>query len=179
MDGVTPLITRLPALEVDWQTLLTVNLPVLLLVIIGVPLAMAAYIVGAEMLVKRLPKRAQPSVRPWIWVGPAIFFVAVILVYPMLGTVWTSLLNRSGTNFVGLGNFTRLLSDPGILIVLRNNLLWLGLYPGLVLLFGLLMAVLSDRVPYEKPVKSLIFMPVAISLVAMTGNWPVLHYLPA
>ena len=43
MDGVTPLITRLPALEVDWQTLLTVNLPVLLLVIIGVPLVLAGY----------------------------------------------------------------------------------------------------------------------------------------
>jgi alpha-glucoside transport system permease protein len=176
MDGVTPLITRLPALEVDWQTLLTVNLPVLLLVIIGVPLALAAYIVGAEMLVKRLPKRAQPSVRPWIWVGPAIFFVAVILVYPMIGTVWTSLLDRNGTSFVGLGNFTRLLTDGGILIVLRNNLLWLILYPGLVLLFGLLMAVLSDRVKYEKPIKSLIFMPMAISFVAMAVIWQFVYY---
>jgi alpha-glucoside transport system permease protein len=176
MDGVTPLITRLPALEVDWQTLLTVNLPVLLLVIIGVPLVLAGYIVGAELLVKRLPKRWQPSVRPWIWVGPAILLVGVILVYPMGGTLVRSFFDRKGDTFVGLGNFTRLLSDGGILIVLRNNLLWLLLYPGLVLLFGLLMAVLSDRVKYEKPVKSLIFMPMAISFVAMAIIWQFVYY---
>ena len=176
MDGATPLITRLPALEVDWQTLLTVNLPVLLLVIIGVPLALVAYIVGAEMVVRRLPKRAQPSVRPWIWVGPAIFFVAVILVYPMAGTLVRSFFDRKGETFVGLGNFTSLLGDQGILIVLRNNVLWLLLYPGLVLIFGLLMAVLSDRVPYEKPVKSLIFMPMAISFVAMAVIWQFVYY---
>src|SRR5713101_5961522 len=176
MHGITPLIAQLPVLDVDWETLFTVNLPTLLLVIIGVPLALAGYIVGAEMLVKRLPKRSQPSVRPWIWVGPAILFVGVILVYPMIGTLVRSLFDRRGDTFVGLGNFGRLLTDGGILIVLRNNLLWLLLYPGLVLLFGLLMAVLSDRVRYEKPVKSLIFMPMAISFVAMAVIWQFVYY---
>ena len=176
MEGITPLIARLPALEVDWQTLLTVNLPVLLLVIIGVPLVLVGYIVGADLLVRRLPKRSQPSVRPWVWVGPAILFVGVILVYPMVGTVVRSFFDRKGDAFVGLGNFTRVLTDGGVLIALRNNLYWLVLYTGLVLLFGLLLAVLSDRVPYEKPVKSLIFMPMAISFVAMAVIWQFVYY---
>jgi alpha-glucoside transport system permease protein len=169
-------MTRLPALEVDWQTLLTVNLPVLVLVIVGVPLVLVGYIIGTEILVKRLPKRSQPSVRPWVWVGPAIAFVGLILVYPMIGTVVRSFFDRSGNSFVGLGNFTKLLTDHGILIVLRNNVLWLLLYPGLVLIFGLLLAVLSDRVRYEKPVKSLIFMPMAISFVAMAIIWQFVYY---
>lgn len=176
MEGITPLIARLPALEVDWQTLLTVNLPVLLLVVIGVPLVLVAYIVGADLLVRRLPKKSQPSVRPWIWVGPAIVWVGLILVYPMVGTIVRSLFDRKGGSFVGLGNFTRLLTDGGILIVLRNNVLWLLLYPGLVLVFGLLLAVLSDRVRYEKSVKSLIFMPMAISFVAMSIIWQFVYY---
>ena len=33
-----PLTVHLPALQVDWETLLTVNLPTLLFVVIGVPL---------------------------------------------------------------------------------------------------------------------------------------------
>jgi alpha-glucoside transport system permease protein len=46
----------------------------------------------------------------------------------------------------------------------------------LVLLFGLLLAVLSDRVKFEKPVKSLIFMPMAISFVAMAIIWQFVYY---
>src|SRR5712691_2770570 len=177
MDGSLGLIARLlPVLQVDWGTLVSVNLPTLLFVVVGVPLALVGYIVRADVLVRQLPKRSQPSVRPWVWVGPAIIFVGVILVYPMIGTLVRSLFDRRGDTFVGLGNFTRLLSDGGILIVLRNNLLWLILYPGLVLLFGLLMAVLSDRVRYEKPVKSLIFMPMAISFLAMAVIWQFVYY---
>ena len=176
MEGITPLIARLPVLDVDWQTLLTVNLPVLLLVIIGVPLVLVAYIVGADLVVRRLPKRSQPSVRPWIWVGPAILWVGVILVYPMVGTIVRSFFDRKGDAFVGLGNFTRVLTDGGVLIALRNNVYWLVFYTGLVLVFGLLLAVLSDRVRYEKPVKSLIFMPMAISFVAMAVIWQFVYY---
>ena len=176
MEGITPLIARLPVLDVDWQTLLTVNLPVLLLVVIGVPLVLVAYIVGADLVVRRLPKRSQPSVRPWIWVGPAILWVGVILVYPMVGTIVRSFFDRKGDAFVGLGNFTRVLTDGGVLIALRNNVYWLVFYTGLVLVFGLLLAVLSDRVRYEKPVKSLIFMPMAISFVAMAVIWQFVYY---
>src|SRR5437762_3467509 len=137
MDAMTPLTVTLPMLDVDWETLVSVNLPTLLFVIVGVPLALVGYIVGLDVLVRRLPKRSQPSVRPWVWVAPAIAFVGLILVYPMIGTIVRSFFDRHGDTFVGLGNFVRLLTDHGILIVLRNNLLWLLLYPGLVILFGL------------------------------------------
>jgi len=70
MDGSLGLIARMPALQVDWETLVSVNLPTLLLVIVAVPLALVGYIVGADVLVRRLPKRSQTSVRPWVWVGP-------------------------------------------------------------------------------------------------------------
>jgi alpha-glucoside transport system permease protein len=170
------LIVRLPALQVDWQTLLTVNLPALIIVLIAVPLVLFLYIVGAEQIVRRSPKKMHGSIRPWIWVGPAILLVGVILVYPMFGTIVRSLFDRGGSHFVGLATYVHLLTDKGILIVLRNNLLWLLLYPGLVLIFGLALALLSDRVPYEKPVKSLIFMPMAISFVAMSIIWQFVYY---
>jgi alpha-glucoside transport system permease protein len=170
------LIVWLPALQVDWQTLLTVNLPALIIVLIAVPLILFFYIVGAEQIVRRSPKKMHGSIRPWIWVGPAILLVGVILVYPMFGTIVRSLFDRGGSHFVGLATYVHLLTDKGILIVLRNNLLWLLLYPGLVLIFGLALALLSDRVPYEKPVKSLIFMPMAISFVAMSIIWQFVYY---
>src|SRR5438128_62030 len=179
MDAMTPLTVALPMLDVDWETLVSVNLPTLLFVIVGVPLALVGYIVGLDVLVRRLPKRSQPSVRPWVWVAPAIFFVGLILVYPMVGTVVRSFFDRRGDAFVGLGNFVRLLTDHGILIVLRNNLLWLLLYPGLVLLFGLLLAVLSDRVKFEKPVKSRIILPLMMPTIVVVGTTMVIFALKA
>ena len=158
----------------DIGQLLTVQLPTLVAVILGVPAALAAYIVGAELLVRRLPDGWQPSVRPWIWVGPALLFIAVFLVYPVFGTLYRSFFDNHDA-FIGFGNYGSVFGDPAILTAIRDNVLWLVLYPLLILFFGLLMAVLSDRVPYETPVKSLIFMPMAISFTALAVIWKFMY----
>ena len=69
--------------------LLIQDVPTLVLVIVGVPAVLAAYIVGGEYLVRLLPDKTRPSVRPWIWVGPALIIVAAFLVAPAIGTVTT------------------------------------------------------------------------------------------
>jgi alpha-glucoside transport system permease protein len=53
---------------------------------------------------------------------------------------------------------------------------WLVLYTLFVLGFGLLLAVLFDRVRYETFVKSLIFMPMAISAVALGVIWKFMYW---
>jgi alpha-glucoside transport system permease protein len=158
----------------DVSQLLGVQLPTLLVVIIGVPAALAGYIVGFEFLVRRLPDRAQPAVRPWIWVSPALVFVAFFLVYPVIDTLRYSLLDTHGA-FVGLDNYRQIFADSTVLIAIRNNAYWLVLYTGLVLGFGLLLAVLSDRVRYETPVKALIFMPMAVSATALAVIWKFMY----
>jgi alpha-glucoside transport system permease protein len=162
---------------VDFSQLLA-DVPTLAGVIIGVPVVLAAYIVGGEYLVRLLPDKSRPSVRPWIWVGPALVFVAVFLVYPVVGTAYRSLFDRDGTSFIGLSNYaTQLTGFPsgGAWIAIRDNLYWLVFFTLLVLIFGLLFAVLTDRVPYESPIKSLIFMPMAISFVAIALIWKFMY----
>ena len=157
----------------DFSQLLA-DVPTLAAVIVGVPAVLAAYIVGGEYLVRLLPDKSRPGVRPWIWVGPALAFVALFLVYPVFGTAWRSLFDIDGNNFVGLSNYANQLSGfptGGSWIAIRNNLYWLVLFTLLVLFFGLLFAVLTDRVSYESPIKSLIFMPMAISFVALATIW--------
>jgi len=158
----------------DVSQVLTVQLPTLLVVVIGVPAVLAGYIVGLELLVRRLPDRARPAVRPWIWVAPALLFVAFFLVYPAIDTIRYSLLDNHGA-FIGLANYGTILTDTTVLVAIRNNLYWLVLYTGLVLGFGLVLAVLSDRVPYETPVKALIFMPMAVSATALAVIWKFMY----
>ncbi|MHB8588786.1 MAG: carbohydrate ABC transporter permease [Candidatus Dormibacteraceae bacterium] len=160
----------------DFSVLLT-DLPTLAVVIIGVPAVLAAYIVGGEYLVRRLPDKARPGVRPWIWVAPALLLVTGFLVAPAIGTITQSFEDRHGS-FIGLQNFaTQLAGFPtgGAWIAIRNNVFWLIFYTLFVLAFGLVLAVLFDRVPYESVVKSLIFMPMAISSVALVVIWKFMY----
>ena len=159
----------------DLGQLLTVQLPTLIAVIIGVPAVLAGYIVLGELVVRRLPDSAQPSVRPWIWVGPALVFVGLFLVYPVFGTIYRSFQDKPANSFVGLANYINVLSDSSVWIAIRDNVYWLVFYTLVALLFGILLAVLSDRVPYETPVKSLIFMPMAISFTALALIWKFMY----
>jgi alpha-glucoside transport system permease protein len=163
---------------VDFSLLLQ-DVPTLIGVIVLVPAVLAAYIVGGEFLVRRLPDKARPAVRPWIWVGPALAFVTAFLVLPTVGTLISSFENHDGNMFVGLLNYQRQLSDfptGGAWIAIRNNVYWLFLYTLFVLFFGLILAVLFDRVPYESVVKSLVFLPMAISSVALGVIWKFMYW---
>jgi alpha-glucoside transport system permease protein len=162
---------------VDFSQLVA-DVPTLVAVIVGVPAVLAAYIIGGEYVVRLLPDKQRPTVRPWFWVGPALAFVGLFLVYPVIGTAWRSLFDISGNSFVGLSNYASQLSGfpaGGAWIAIRNNLYWLVFFTLLVLAFGLLFAVLTDRVPYESPIKSLIFMPMAISFVAIALIWKFMY----
>ncbi len=149
----------------------------LILVIVAVPAVLGAYIVGGEYLVRLLPDKNRGQVRPWLWVGPALLFVAGFLVLPAIGTILSSLQDHAG-NWVGLTNYEHQLSgfpSGGAWIALRNNVYWLLLYTLVALFFGLLLAVLFDRVPYESAVKSLVFLPMAISSVALGVIWKFMY----
>jgi alpha-glucoside transport system permease protein len=152
----------------------------LVIVLIGVPAALVAYIALVEWVVQRLPGKRQPQVRPWLWIGPAVLLLTFYLVYPTLNTVYLSLLNAKSTDFVGLVNYVYALTNRDMLLAMRNNVLWLVFFTGFTVAFGLLIAVLTDRVPYEAAAKALIFLPMAISSVAAGVIWKFMYdYRPA
>jgi alpha-glucoside transport system permease protein len=163
---------------VDFSVLLQ-DIPTLLAVILGVPAVLVGYIFAAEFVVRRLPDKNRPQVRPWIWVGPALLFVAAFLLIPAIATLIQSFEDNHG-NFIGFQNYATQLGgfpSAGAWIAIRNSIIiWLVLYMVLVLAFGLAMAVLFDRVQYETIVKSLIFMPMAISSVASGVIWKFMYW---
>lgn len=113
---------------------------------------------------------------PWLWLSPALVLLAVFLVYPTVDTVRRSFLDARSDKFVGLDNFRFILDNPQPLAsdthsALLNNLLWLILFPALVVGAGLVLAVLMERVRYEAVAKSAVFVPMAISFVAAAVIW--------
>lgn len=145
------------------------------IVIIGVPVVNIGYIALAERILRRLKPRTATLIRPWIWALPALAFVTVFLVYPAIATLIRSLFDRSGREFIGLENFFWFFTSENSLISLRNNALWAIVLPALVVGIGLGVAVLADRVRYEVVVRTIIFLPMAISSVAAGVIWRLMY----
>jgi alpha-glucoside transport system permease protein len=126
---------------------------------------------------KRLPfgAKTREKLFAWLWIGPAVAFVVIFLLYPVVDTLRTSVLNYDSSKFIGLDNFRRIFTDHSFLIVLRNNLLWLVLGTALTVALGLLIAVLVDRVRIESFAKAAIFIPMAISFVGAGVIWKFIY----
>jgi len=144
-------------------------------VVVAVPLALVGYILVVEFIVGRLPKRVAGGIRPWLWLAPALVFLGVFLVYPTIATIFRSFYNQSGKNLIGLDNYAWFFGQDSTLLALRNNVLWVVFLTGFVVGLGLLIAVLVDRVKYEGVVKSVVFLPMAISFVAAGVIWRLVY----
>ena len=174
--------------------------------------------------------------RSWIFLGPGLAFIAVMLVIPAIRTAYLSLLDRDSEEFVGLENYTETFTDEaswdasrwtdmftsypfligvtilviGAVIATRqkqltgravelgnpsvvplvagflfvcfgaftamrgtiiNNLWWVVTVTFFSTAIGLAIAVLADNRGGEKVAKSIIFMPMALSLVGASIIW--------
>jgi len=115
--------------------------------------------------------------------------LGLFVVYPAYYTVRLAFYKSdylfSFTNYVGLQNFKDLFQDKDFFDVSHfppsgavfNNLKWVVIYISLCLILGLALAVMTIRVRYESAVKSVIFIPMAISATAVAVIW-LLVYSP-
>ncbi|MET8681814.1 sugar ABC transporter permease [Streptomyces sp. NPDC004647] len=97
---------------------------------------------------------------------PALVLLGALLVYPIAYSAYRSLFDASGSGFVGLDNFVEIFSDAGILTAVRNNLIWVVVAPAVSTALGLIYAVLTERVRWGTAFKLIVFMPMAISMLA-------------
>lgn len=194
-----------------------------------------AVLIGVVLASTANPDRIRRTVidqnsRPWIFLGPAVLFIIVMLVVPTIRTAYLSLLDRTSDEFVGAENYTNTFTDRaswdlsdwtnmftskpffiglvllaialllgvrskrltgravelgnptmGPLVIgglfvcfaaftamrgtIINNLWWVVTVTFFSTAVGLAVAVLADGRGGEKIAKSLIFMPMALSLV--------------
>ncbi len=138
-----------------------------------------ALFLTVDNLVAQLPIRARDFLRPYVFITPAFLILLIYIIYPSIRTIGVSFFDytRGGTpeNF-GLQNYVSVFTDPALLIAIRNNVLWLIFVPLFSVSLGLVIAVLVDRVRWEKYAKSLIFLPMAISFVGAAVIWRFIYY---
>jgi alpha-glucoside transport system permease protein len=127
----------------------------------------------------------------FLFVVPALIVLGIFLIYPAYYTVRLAFYQSDFffrfVHAIGFANFKELLTkDPDFLDLstfppggaLSNNVRWVIFYLGISLVLGLGLAVLAVRVRYESLVKSVIFVPMAISATAVGVIW-LLVYSPS
>ncbi|HEY62219.1 MAG TPA: sugar ABC transporter permease [Anaerolineae bacterium] len=142
----------------------------LVAIVWGVGGALILYLISNKV-VEQLPPKWVKLLQPFIFVGPAVVILLWYLALPAARTFWISLFNRDGTQFVGLSNYVAVFTERDMLEAFRNNVLWIIFGASLSVIAGLIISVLADRSKFENLAKSLIFLPMAISMVGAGVIW--------
>jgi alpha-glucoside transport system permease protein len=154
------------ARKTPWEVIF----PNLILLIVSL-VAFAAIVYLVFLLASRVNVRVQEWLKYAVFLAPAVLLLLIGLVYPTLRTLVMSFMNADSTEFVGLDNYVWSFTIPEILIVLRNTAIWVLVVPILSTLLGLAIAYMTDRMKRPGIVKSLIFLPMAISFVGAGVIW--------
>lgn len=97
---------------------------------------------------------------------PALVLLGALVVHPIGYSLYRSFFDRSGSGFVGGDNYREIFGDPTIRTALKNTAVWVVLAPATATALGLIFAVLTERVRWGTAFKLLVFMPMAISMLA-------------
>lgn len=97
---------------------------------------------------------------------PALVLLGALVVYPIGYSLVRSFYDSSGDSFAGFDNYRALFTDDGIRTALKNNIIWVVAAPAVATALGLIFAVLTERVRWGTAFKLVVFMPMAISMLA-------------
>jgi multiple sugar transport system permease protein len=115
--------------------------------------------------------------RPWAYLAPGAFLLAIVTVYPLGHVVWLSLERRSlldpaPPRFTGLDNYIRLAGDERFWNALGNTLYFVAVSVSLELVLGLAFALAVQR-PFRgrAALYGIILLPWAVPTAVSARMW--------
>src|SRR5262245_32239327 len=104
---------------------------------------------------------------------PLIVIIAGLVAYPALYAIYLSMLNKSQTRFIGLGNFTFLLSRDVFWMVVQQAVIFTGFAVVFKALIGLITAHLINNLPAkgQRKWRGMLLVPWVIPLALSSLGW--------
>ena len=124
-----------------------------------------------------MTRKAPTSILPYVLLSPAVLATVIVVFYPMVQAVITSLYNNilwkpRGVKFIGLDNYIAIWHDPVFWASLGRTAIWIGLTVPLQLLLGLVTALLLNQsFRWRGLARSLILIPWALPSVVIGLMW--------
>lgn len=110
----------------------------------------------------------------WLLITPALLFIAVIVVWPLLETIRLSFTDATlgGENWVGTQNYAALFADPKFWQVVGRTFYWMALAVSLKLIVGLIGAcLLNAAIPGKALFRVLVMPPWVIPIAIGVIGW--------
>jgi alpha-glucoside transport system permease protein len=100
-----------------------------------------------------------------LFLAPAVVLLGALVVYPIGYTLVRSFFDRDG-DFNAGANYVDMFTQSDTLGSILHNIIWVLVAPIVCTVLGLVFAVLSERVAWKTAFKLIVFMPMAISMLA-------------
>jgi alpha-glucoside transport system permease protein len=139
------------------------------------------------VVVGRVTGRLQRPLTILFLLAPAVILAIIGLVVPAINAIALSLTNTQATDqklklvngklvansaqYVGLRNYKFAFTDADSRATLIHTVLWIAIVPAVSVFIGLVLALILDSWKRTALVKTLIFLPTAISFVGATLIW--------
>jgi alpha-glucoside transport system permease protein len=148
------------------------TLTALITVIVGIGAALLLFWI-LNFIAELLPGKWEDRIKPYFYIAPAGLAILVYLVYPTILTFINSFKDNFSRNWVGMQNYEDLFKSQDFRDTLYNTFLWILIVPAATVILGLFVATLTDRLGPrgEKLSKTVIFLPMAISLIGAATIW--------
>jgi alpha-glucoside transport system permease protein len=146
-------------------------------------LAIVLFVAVIALILWAVDRRSVP--KPVLiagFLGPVVIALTSGLLWSALKTILQSFqkFDQFGTQigWAGWANYGHIFTGANKEMLI-NTVVWILVAPIFSTLFGLVYAVLVDRTRFEAFAKALVFLPMAISMVAASVMWKYIYYAPA
>lgn len=116
---------------------------------------------------------------PYYLVIPTILVIAVVAAYPILDSIWLSMLNNPGTpsaTFIGFQNYARLFADPVYRDAVVRTVIFFIVSVALETVLGLGVAMLINKTfPGRGLVRTAILVPWAFPTIVSAYIWQLMY----
>jgi len=112
--------------------------------------------------------------KDYLYVLPALVMVVGFLMVPVVSVIITSFSKWDllhPMEFVGLKNYFNIFTDVNLLISTRNTLIWVGMILLFPMVLGLLFAVFLRNIWFSNQIKSIFYLPLAMSGTGIGIIW--------
>jgi multiple sugar transport system permease protein len=119
--------------------------------------------------------RRKEAWQGWLFMAPALLFVAVFVLVPLGQLVMTSLTDRSllgGGRFVGIENYLRIGRDSGFWRAFGFTVKYTLILTPILMILGFALALLTfENTTLRKATRTIVFLPVVIGLSSSSLLW--------
>src|SRR6202167_2751875 len=119
--------------------------------------------------------RTIPQWPAWLFMAPALLFLAVFVLRPLGQLIATSLSDRSllgGGKFIGFANYWRIWNDSSFWRALEFTAKYTLVLTPILIGLGFALALLTvDNTPLKRLTRTIVFLPVVIGLSSSSLLW--------